>query len=320
MHSPIDAPFELPGFSVGHWTHPSGATGCTVVVPDERALAVADVRGGAPGTREVALLDQGRLVQRVDAVLLTGGSAFGLAAADGVARWLRERRRGFPTESGPVPIVPAAVLFDLVGPDPLWPTPDAGYWAAEHATADGWRCGRVGAGSGARVGKARGRQHSSAAGIGAARVNLASGSLAAIVAVNAFGDVVDPEGGRIVAGTRADAGSNEDSTRWEDSEALILAEGSRHVDAEPGTNTTIAVVAVDTALDRDALVRIAVAAHDGFARAIRPAHTLVDGDTVFVLARREGHADVRATLQLATAAQVAVATAIVRAATATPEP
>lgn len=320
MHALIEAPFELPGFSVGHWTHPSGATGCTVVVPDERALAVADVRGGAPGTREVALLDQGRLVQRVDAVLLTGGSAFGLAAADGVARWLHEQRRGFPTVSGPVPIVPAAVLFDLVGPEPLWPTSDAGYWAAGHATADGWLCGRVGAGSGARVGKARGRAHSSGSGIGTVRVDVTSGSLAAIVAVNAFGDVVDPVGGRIIAGTRADTDSSESSARWVDTEASILAEGDREVDAAPGTNTTIAVVTVNAALDRDALVRIAIAAHDGFARAIRPAHTLIDGDTVFVLARREGHSDVRATLQLATAAQVAVATAIVRAVTATPEP
>ncbi|HET9016190.1 MAG TPA: P1 family peptidase [Thermomicrobiaceae bacterium] len=287
-----DGPFMVDGFLVGHWTHPTAATGCTVVVAERPALAVADVRGGAPGTRELAVLDQGRLVQRVDAVLLSGGSAFGLAAADGVVDWLSGRGRGFPTASVPVPIVPAAVIFDLEGPTPVVPRPESGFEAAENAVPEGWISGAVGAGAGARSGKARGRGHSVRAGIGSARLAVEGGAVAALMVVNAFGDVVSAESGEELS-----AGGVEDA---------LLNGGA---DSPPGTNTTIGVVVVEADVDRDALVRIAVAAHDGLARAIRPSHTLVDGDTIFVLSVREGHAETATLLRLTAAAQIVVARA-----------
>ncbi len=301
----VAPPFSLEGFLVGHWTHPSGETGCSVVIAERPALAVADVRGGAPGTREAELMQAGMLVQRVDAVLLTGGSAFGLAAADGVTHWLSEHGRGFPTEIVPIPIVAAAVLFDLKQPDSPRPDAEGGYRAAAAAVADGWVAGRIGAGAGARVGKFAGRERSTPAGLGAAKVETAFGSVAALVAVNAVGDLVDPERGRIIAGAR-----HEDGTEWVDSRMLLLSLAS----SPPftGTNTTIAVVATDIPLDRDALTRMAIAAHDGLARAIRPAHTLYDGDTVFVLTSREDRATHERVLVASVAAELAMEQAIVR--------
>jgi L-aminopeptidase/D-esterase-like protein len=299
----VEPPFSMEGFLVGHWTHPSGETGCTVVIACEPVRAVADIRGGAPGTREIGLLQPGMLVQRVDAVVLTGGSAFGLAAADGVSRWLSEQGRGFPTGIVPVPIVAAAVLFDLTRPDSPRPNAEAGYQAAASASANGWVAGRIGAGAGARVGKlARGR--SSPAGLGAARVDTPFGSVAALVAVNAAGDVVDPESGRIVAGIPSAAG-----TGWSDSRELVLSLAAST--PPPGTSTTIAVVATDIPVDRDALVRMAIAAHDGLARAVRPAHTLYDGDTVFVLASREERPRRERVLLAAVATELAMERAIV---------
>ena len=291
-----DGPFSIDGFTVGHWTHPGGTTGCTVVVAEQPALAVADVRGGAPGTRELAVLDQGRLVQHVDAVLLTGGSAFGLAAADGVVQWLRARGRGYPTDSIPVPIVPAAVIYDLSGPAPAIPPTSAGYEAAENAVAEGWLSGAVGAGAGARVSKGRGGDRAIHAGIGSARLDVTAGSVAALMVVNAYGDVL-PE--TLDEAPAFLPGGTEDA----------LLQGTAEP-SSPGTNTTIGVVVIDAPVDRDVLVRVAVAAHDGLARAIRPSHTLVDGDTIFVLSAREGRVDTRSALQLGAAAQVVVARAI----------
>jgi L-aminopeptidase/D-esterase-like protein len=286
--------FTIPGFRVGHWTHPSGATGCSVVIPDERALAVVDVRGGAPGTRETSLLEEGRLVQRVDAVLLTGGSAFGLAAADGVMRWLREQGRGFPTASIPVPIVPAAVLFDLGGQQPLWPGAEAGFSAAEAATEDNWTSGRFGAGAGARAGKIA-TPEGTPAGIGAAHLSVEAGTIAALIAVNAVGEI-------------AAIDNRVDRTRPSGEDRILRG-------SEPplrsGENTTIGVIVVDAAIGRDDLVRIAIAAHDGLARAIHPAHTLFDGDTIFVLGRSEGRLAPREALQLAVATQHVVMSAVV---------
>jgi L-aminopeptidase/D-esterase-like protein len=285
-----DTRFAMPGFQVGHWTHPSGATGCTVVIPDERSLAVVDVRGGAPGTRETSLLEEGRLVQRVDAVLLTGGSAFGLASADGVMRWLREQERGFPTASIPVPIVPAAVLFDLQGSEPAWPDADAGYLAASTAATDNWTSGRVGAGAGATVGKIA-NSGGSPSGIGAARVAVDAGTVAALLAVNAVGEIA----------FNRDPGVPS-------AEALLLT--TDQAQPRAGENTTIGVVVVDAEVNRDDLVRIAIAAHDGLARAIHPAHTPFDGDTIFVLGRNEGRLTPRGSLQLAVATQHAVMQAV----------
>ncbi|MGA7670289.1 MAG: P1 family peptidase [Nitrolancea sp.] len=285
--------FSLPGFRVGHWTHESGQTGCSVVIPDEPALAVVDVRGGAPGTRETSLLEEGRMVQRVNAVLLTGGSAFGLSAADGVVRWLREQRRGFPTASIPVPIVSAAVLFDLKGDDPVWPNAQAGYECAAGATEDQWVSGRRGAGTGATVAKILNHQ-GRPSGIGAARIETEAGTVAALMAVNAVGEIATAE---------TDDGRTLEQT--------ILS----GVDPQPrtGENTTIGVVAIDGALERDDLVRIAVAAHDGLARAIHPAHTIFDGDTIFVLCRHDGTLRPRDSLILNVATQHAVMRAIINA-------
>jgi L-aminopeptidase/D-esterase-like protein len=304
MVNVIEPPFSLDGFLVGHWTHPSGETGCSVVIAERLAPAVAEVRGGAPGTRETGLLRPGMLVQRVDAVLLTGGSAFGLAAADGVTRWLSEHGRGFSTGVVPVPIVAAAVLFDLTRPDSPRPDIEAGYRAAEAAVADGWVAGRLGAGSGARVGKVAGSERSTSAGLGAAKVETAFGAVAALVAVNAVGDIVDPESGQIIAGTRS-----EDGKGWADSRSLLLSRASSTLLSR--TNTTIAVVATDIPVDHNALTRMAIAAHDGLARAIRPAHTLYDGDTVFVLASREGQPSAEVILVASVAAELAMERAII---------
>uniref|UniRef100_A0A831TC40 Peptidase S58 family protein n=1 Tax=Thermorudis peleae TaxID=1382356 RepID=A0A831TC40_9BACT len=299
----IEPPFFLDGFLVGHWTHPSGETGCSVVIAERLSPAVAEVRGGAPGTRETALLRPGMLVQRVDAVLLTGGSAFGLAAADGVTRWLAERGRGFRTSVAPVPIVAAAVLFDLTRPDSPRPDAEAGYQAAAVAVANGWASGRIGAGAGARVGKVAGSERSTPAGLGAAKVETPFGAVAVLVAVNAVGDIIDPTTGRILAGTRHESG-----TGWADSRALLLSGGTSLLSTP--SNTTIAVVATDIPVDHDTLTRMAIAAHDGLARAIRPAHTLRDGDTVFVVASREGRPDPHITLAASAATEVAMERAI----------
>lgn len=301
MHTQ-STPFALQGFRVGHWTHATGQTGCSVVIADEPALAIVDVRGGAPGTRETSLLGEGRMVQRVNAILLTGGSAFGLGAADGVMRWLREHNQGFPTGSIPVPIVPAAVLFDLQGDDPVWPDDQAGYAAAAAAVNDGWRSGRFGAGAGATVAKLVDRT-GRPAGIGAAKVSTQSGTVAALVAVNAVGEVVTP--------------SSPLNMEFTSLEARVL----RGDEPQPrmGENTTIGVIAIDAAVSRDDLVRLGVAAHDGLARAIHPAHTLFDGDTFFVLGCREGSLTARQSVQLTVATQQAVLRAVANSVTAVGE-
>ncbi len=289
-----DQPLSVPGFRVGHWTHPSGRTGCSVVIPDQASIAVVDVRGGAPGTRETSLLEEGRMVQRLDAVLLTGGSAFGLAAADGVVRWLQEQHRGFPTGSIRVPIVSAAVLFDLVGEDPVWPDAEAGYAAAASAGHDGWVSGRIGAGAGATIAKIIDR-HGRPSGIGTSKVTTQSGTVAALIAVNAVGDLESQ-----TAAHGLSAPTLED---------LILR--GDETQARPGENTTIGVIIIDAPVRRDDLVRFAVAAHDGLARAIHPAHTLFDGDTFFVIGREEGKLNARGSLQLSVATQHAVMSAVI---------
>lgn len=291
--------FSIPGFRVGHWTHPEGHTGCSVVLADEPALAVVDVRGGSPGTRETSLLEEGRTVQHVNAVLLTGGSAFGLAAAEGVVTWLREQGRGFPTGSIPVPIVSAAVLFDLRGEDPAWPNAAAGYDAADTATPEGWISGRIGAGAGATVAKLLNRP-GKASGLGAAKLTTRAGSVATLIAVNAVGDVAS-------TAESADRGT----ASLEDRILSGEKPGSRK-----GENTTIGVVVIDSPLSRDDLVRIGIAAHDGLARSIHPAHTLFDGDTFFVLGRTEGELETRDLLQISVATQHAVMRAIANSAQA----
>jgi len=254
---------RVEGITVGHWSDPAGKTGCTVVLPPAGTIGSGEVRGGAPGTRETDLLRPGMLVEEVHAVLLSGGSAFGLAAADGVARWLEERGTGFDAGVARVPIVPAAVLFDLgVGDPSARPTPESGYSACEAAGVDVEE-GAVGAGTGATVAKLHGPERAIPGGIGTAALVEDGVTVAALAAVNAYGEITADDGS-IVAGA---APGEEDEPR-----------------APFPPNTTIAVVATDARLTRERAHLLAVAAHDGLARAVRPAHTMWDGDTVFTLA------------------------------------
>ena len=274
-----------PGLKIGHAASATARTGCTVFLCPEGARAGVAVRGGAPGTRETDLLRAGNRVDLVHAILLTGGSAFGLAAADGVVRWLWERGYGWPTSAGPVPIVPAAVLFDLVSDQRTWPDAELGYTACEAATAAWPAEGQVGAGRGARVGNILGFERGSPGGIGAASMQLPDGIIVgALVAVNAYGHVVDPADGRIVAGPHLDDG------QFGDTVAILLGRaGTQRPQPSPldrataGTHTTIGVIWTDAPLDKASCTRVAGVAHDGLARTIRPVHTQYDGDTLFVL-------------------------------------
>ncbi|WP_370968046.1 P1 family peptidase [Amycolatopsis sp. cg9] len=264
---------DVPGVLVGHHERVGDgwATGTTVVLVPGGAVGAVDQRGGAPGTRETNLLEPENLVQRANAVCLSGGSAYGLAAADGVMRWLAERNLGFPVGAQPhevVPIVPAAVLFDL--PRSEWGNrPDASFgYAACAAASDSFAEGTVGAGAGAAVGSLKG-------GIGSASEVVGEFTVGALAAVNAAGEAVDLSTGRPYAADHGDFG-----VTWPSRAASLP---SRRTDL----NTTIGVVAVDAALSKAEARRIAVAAQDGLARAVRPAHTMFDGDTVFALATGE---------------------------------
>ncbi|RKU19724.1 peptidase S58 [Candidatus Poribacteria bacterium] len=263
----------IEGIAVGHATDATARTGCTVILCPTGATAGVDVRGAAPGTRETEALRPGRLVQKAHAVLLTGGSAFGLDAAGGVVQYLEERNVGFPVGSVRVPIVPAAVIFDLgVGDAKVRPDREMGYQACLNATDEPVAMGAIGAGTGATIGKAPGITPSPG-GAGSACKCLDSGLIvAAIVVVNALGNVVDPRTGEIVAGGKEN-GSFVDIT-----ERLLDA------NIVQGTNTTIGVVATNATLSVAEVNRVAEMAHDGMARAIRPSHTMFDGDTLFSLA------------------------------------
>ena len=268
------------GIKVGHHTLTERPTGCTVVLTEAGAVAGVDVRGGAPGTRETALLDPAKSVQEVHGIVLSGGSAFGLDAASGVMRYLAERDIGYDTRVAKVPIVPAAILFDLgIGDDPtIRPTADCGYRAAEAATSDPVPEGNVGAGAGATVGKMGGPGRAMKGGIGSASISMPSGLVvSALVAVNAVGDVIDPATGQVVAGARG-----EDGRTFADARLLLRAGRSNR--SRPGENTTIGVVATNASLTQAQATVMAQMAHDGFARAISPSHTPNDGDAIFALA------------------------------------
>jgi len=279
---------DVKGLQVGHWTDEGAATGCTVVLcGEEGAVAGVDVRGGAPGTRELALLAPTCLVQRVHAICLSGGSAFGLAAADGVMRYLEERSIGFETGVARVPIVPAAILFDLALGDPsVRPDAAAGYAACEAANSGPVPEGSVGAGTGATVGKLRGLAGAMKGGLGTASCRTAEGiTVGALAVVNCFGDVVDPSTGEIVAGAR-----RADGKGFVDMEAALL---ERLPPIQPPlANTTLGVVATDAALTKAQATKVAQMAHDGLARAIHPVHTPFDGDLVFALSLGEREGDV----------------------------
>jgi L-aminopeptidase/D-esterase-like protein len=295
------------GLLAGHWTDRDAATGCTVVLCLDGAVASADVRGGAPGTRETDLLRPGNLVQRVHAVLLTGGSAYGLDAATGVMRWLEERGKGFPVPTGVVPIVVGAVLFDLsLGRADVRPDAAAGYAACEAASPEPPSEGSVGAGTGATVAKALGTERALKGGIGSAREVTEDGvSVGALVAVNSFGEVVDPESGHVVAGPRTEDGGFADTLA-----VLRSRPGLSPFAGEP--NSVIGVVATDALLAKSDCHRLAVMAQAGLTRAIRPAHTPVDGDAIFALATgtKERPAEM---LRLGALAARAVERAILRA-------
>ena len=289
---------DVPGIRVGHADDPEALTGCTVILCERGAIGGVDQRGGAPGTRETDLLRPMHLVQKVHAVLLAGGSAFGLEAAGGVVRFLEERRVGFNVRSARVPIVPAAILFDLgVGRADVRPDAAMGYAACMRASTDPPAEGNAGAGMGATVGKLFGMGGAMKAGIGTASLDAGGGVIVgAIVAVNALGDVVDPETGEIFAGLRPVrvgplrlggggpfAGSLEMMRRTTGRAVLRLATRG---------NTMIGVVATNARLTKEEANQVAQMSHDGVARAIRPAHTMLDGDTLFALSTGRQRADV----------------------------
>ncbi len=263
MHDDIT---DIPGIRVGHVTNLEAGTGCTVILCDTPAIGGVDVRGGAPATRETDLLRPMYMVAEVHAIVLTGGSAFGLDAASGVMRYLEERGIGVDTGVAKVPIVPAAAIFDLAfGDASVRPDAAAGYRACERATAEPVAQGNVGAGTGATVGKMMGPILAMKGGLGSASTQLPDGTqVGAIVAVNALGDILDPHTQQVVAGVRNPAGG--------------------FVFNNPSGNTTIAVVATSAALTKSEVNKVAQMAHNGLAMVIRPAHTMFDGDTVFALA------------------------------------
>ncbi len=285
--APQGAITDVEGVSVGHFTDARRPTGCTVLLLEPGASGAVDVRGGAPGTRETDLLSPLATVSTVDAIVLSGGSAFGLAAAEGVVRYLEEKGRGFPAGAVRVPIVPAAILFDLeVGDSSIRPTAESGYQACQAARGGAGahlEQGNVGAGAGATVGKLLGSEHAMKGGFGTASIRLPGGLLVgAMVAVNALGDVYDPAG-RLLAGARTPDG------RLANAAALLLR-GQLPRLADPfgkemlGRNSTIGVVATNAALTKVEAAKVAQMAHDGLARAIRPVHLPSDGDTIFAVA------------------------------------
>ncbi len=309
VEGPNETLTAVPGIRVGHHTLSARPTGCTVVLAESQGtVAAVDVRGAAPGTRETDLLNPVNSVDRVHAIVLSGGSAFGLDTATGVMRYLEERGTGFKAGPHTIPIVPAAVLIDLsVGKNPsIRPDANCGYRAAQAATSAPVAEGNVGAGAGATVGKSAGRERAMKGGLGSAAIILPNGLIvAAMAAVNAFGDVVDPETGRVVAGVRTSDGKGLADARRMLRQGLINPFSS-------SSNTTLAVVATNAQLTKTQATKVAQMAHDGFARAIVPVHTPYDGDTIFVLATGQQEGDPNLAAVGALAADV-VAAAILRA-------
>lgn len=269
---------RVAGIEVGHFTDSRRPTGCTVVMARAGAVGGVDVRGAAPGTRETDLLDPCNLIEKVHAIVLAGGSAWGLDAASGAVRWLEEQGVGLDVGVGRLPLVPAAVLFDLmVGDMRVRPDAAAGYAACAAASSADPAEGNVGAGTGASVGKMFGMARAMKGGVGTASVTVGGVTVGALIACNAVGDVLDPDSGQVVAGARTVDGLQLLDTR------RALLRGERAQSLLAGTNTTIGVVATDAVISKAQAQRLAVAAHDGLARAINPVHTQLDGDTLFTL-------------------------------------
>ena len=307
---------DVPGICVGHAQDMQALTGCTVVLCQRGAVGGVDQRGGAPGTRETDLLRPAHLVERVHAVLLAGGSAFGLDAASGVMRFLEERQVGYDTDVACVPIVPAAILYDLAVGDPkIRPDTAMGYQACLNAGVERPAEGNVGAGAGATVGKILGMGRAMKAGIGTASAWLGAGVVVgAIMAVNAYGDIIDPATGQILAGVRStDLGPVRIGAPGYFADTLQVMKtlvGRTVVGFATREHTVIGVVATNARLSKEEANKVAQMAQAGVARTVRPTHTLLDGDTLFVLATGSRRADVN--IIGAFAAEV-VAQAVVRA-------
>ncbi len=307
MTDRTDSLTDVRGLCVGHFTDTRRPTGVTVILTPQGAVAGVDVRGSAPGTRETDLLSPLNAVEKVHAVMLGGGSAFGLDAAGGVMRWLDERGFGVPVGPARVPIVPAAILFDMwVGDPRIRPDADSGYAACAAASTGPVRQGNVGAGTGATVGKLFGIGRAMRGGLGSASVTVGSVTVAALVAVNAIGDVVDPTTGQTVAGARSADGCSLLGTMQ------ALRRGDVPAPLQPGGATTLGVVATDAVLTKAQANKLAQMAQDGFARSINPAHTMSDGDTIFALSTGASGQMTNLTLIGALAADV-MAVAVVRA-------
>jgi L-aminopeptidase/D-esterase-like protein len=302
-----DSIVDVAGVSVGHFTDTRRPTGCTVVLVPEGAVCGVDVRGAAPGTRETELLSPLNAVEQVHAVLLAGGSAFGLDAAGGVMRWLEEGGIGVQVGPARVPIVPAAILFDLwVGDARIRPDAAAGHAACEAASREAPAQGNVGAGAGASVGKLFGIERAMKGGIGSASVTVGGVTVGAIVAVNALGDIIDPTNGQPIAGARTADGKALQGTM------ASLLRGDLPAPFQPGAATTLGVIATDALLTKAQANKIAQMAHDGLARSINPVHTMGDGDTLFALATGASGRTASTTLLGALAAEV-TARAVVKA-------
>jgi L-aminopeptidase/D-esterase-like protein len=301
---------EIEGIRVGHAEDLQAATGCTVILCGDGATAGVDVRGGAPGTRETDLLNPVNLVEKAHAVLLAGGSAFGLDAAGGVMRYLEERGIGFDVQVTRVPIVPGAVLFDLtVGDWRVRPDGAMGYRACLNAEAGGNVQGNVGAGTGATVGKILGMDRAMKSGLGIFALQAGDLKVGAVVAVNCLGDVIDPETGEKLAGPLEG-----DGTAPGDTEAILVQSHGEKKNLFAG-NTTIGVVVTNAAFTKAQASKLASMAQDGYARTMRPAHSLYDGDTIFTLATGPVTADLTVTgLLAARAMERAVVAAVKNAA------
>ena len=293
---------DIPGLRVGHAQNEEALTGCTVVLCEKGAVGGVDQRGGAPGTRETDALHPLHLVQQVHAIVLTGGSAFGLDAASGVVKYLEERGVGFDVGVARVPIVPAAVLFDLgVGRADIRPGPEMGYQACLDAEQRGEGAplpeGNIGAGMGATVGKIMGMSQAMKSGIGSASMAISDQLIvAALAAVNAFGDIINPDNGQIIAGARLAQSQESGSRRFADT-LQVMKQFANQSDLTFGRrpqadNTVIGVVATNARLNKEQANKIAQMAQDGLARTVRPAHTMLDGDTIFALSLGEQTADV----------------------------
>jgi len=296
---------EISGIEVGHAQNFEGGTGCTVILCREGAIAGVDIRGSAPGTRETDLLRPCNLIERVHAVMLSGGSAFGLSAADGAMEFLEKQSIGFDVGIAKVPIVSSAVLFDLNYKSAMIrPDKNMGYQACLNANSGTVQQGSVGAGTGATIGKIAGVQNATKGGIGTASIKINGLIVGAIVAVNSFGDCINPETGEIIAGAR-----DPKTGKFLDTKKLMLAGGFRK--REAFSNTTIGVIATNARLNKEQANKVAAMSHDGMARCINPVHTMLDGDTIFALSAGDFTEDINL---VGVAAAEALSRAIINAA------